>query len=81
MNARLDWGGKLTSEQSRVWQDATRAFVGPKVNSRGNNEEGFKTGVWLFFLEWRPILNIDHVTPNHADMLSTVFGGAEQCDD
>ena len=81
LNARLDWGGKLTSEESRVWQDASRAFVGSKVNSKGNNEEGFKSGVWLFFLKWKPLLNIDIVTPYKAHMLSIVFGGAEQCED
>ena len=80
LNARLMMlGGKLTSGRSRTLQEATRAFVGSAVNSRGNNEEGFRSGVWLYFLDWKPILNYSILEPYNPGKLGIVFGGAEQC--
>ena len=79
LNARLSVYGGLSSEQSRTLQEATRAFVGSKVNSKGNNEEGFASGVYLMFFEWQPRLKMDKVCPDRAGKLGIVFGGAEQC--
>ena len=81
LNARLAWPGQINAEQSRIWQQASRAFVGSKVNSMGNNEEGFKSGVWLYFLKWTPLLNVAYVVNYSPPVLGIVFGGAEQCDD
>ena len=84
LNGRKWAAEALTSEQSRELQQASRALVGAKVNSIGNNDEGAPSGVHIFLAKYElvPNLGIDWRDGDEKELyrgINIAFGGAEQC--
>lgn len=81
LNARLfeESDGRLTVEDSAALQAASRALVGAKVNSIAPNpERKIPSGVYLAHLN-RAKVDVYNQPDPDLELLSIVFGGADQC--